>query len=52
MRNLILEGKIVVSKTIAISKIGFQAFIITVPKDIVNKLEKIQKAFFWKKTYL
>ena len=39
--------KIVIFKTIAISKIVFQAFITTVPKHIVNELKKIQKAFFW-----
>ena len=32
MRNLTLEGKIVVFKTITISEIVFQSFIITVPK--------------------
>ena len=44
MRRLTLEGKIVIFKTIAISKIVFQAFITTVPKYIVN--EQIQKVFF------
>ena len=48
MRNLTPEGKIVIFKTIAISKIVFQSFIITVPKRIINELEKIQKAFLWK----
>ena len=48
MRNLTLEKKIVIFKTIAISKIVFQSFITTVPKHIVNKLEKIQKIFFRK----
>ena len=48
MRNLTLEKKIVIFKTIAISKIVFQSFITTVPKHIVNKLEKIQKTFFRK----
>ena len=38
--------KIVIFKTIAISKIVFQAFITTVPKHIINELKKIQKAFF------
>ena len=38
MRRLTLEGKIVIFKTIAISKIVFQAFIATVPKHIVNEL--------------
>ena len=47
MRRLTLEGKIVIFKTIAISKIVFQAFITTVPKHIVNELKKIQKAFLW-----
>ena len=36
MRRLTLEGKIVIFKTIAISKIVFQAFIATVPKHIAN----------------
>ena len=47
MRKLTLEGKIVNFKTIAISKIVFQAFITTVPKHIFHELKKIQKAFFW-----
>ena len=47
MRKLTLEGKIVIFKTIAISKIVFQAFITTVPKYIVNELKQIQKVFFW-----
>ena len=37
---------IVIFKTIAISKIVFQAFITTVPKYIVNELKKIENAFF------
>ena len=51
MRNLTLEGKIVIFKTIAISKIVFQSFITTVSKHI-NELEKIQEAFLWKKSTL
>ena len=47
MRNLTLEGKIVVFKTKAISKVVFQSFITTVPKYVVNKHEKIQKDFSW-----
>ena len=47
-RNLTVEGKIVIFKTIAISKFVFQSFITTVPKHIINELEKIQKAFLWK----
>ena len=48
LRNLTLEGKIVIFKTIAISTINFQSFITTAPKHIVNKLEKIQNTFLWK----
>ena len=47
MRNLTLEGKIVIFKTKAISKVVFQSFITTVPKYVVNKLEKIQNDFSW-----
>ena len=47
MRNLTIQGKIVVFKTIAISKIVFQSFITNIPKYIVNELEKIQKSFLW-----
>ena len=46
MRRLTLEGKIVIFKTIAISKIVFQAFIATVPKHIANELKKIQNYVF------
>ena len=46
-RNLTLEGKIIF-KTIAISTIIFQSFILTVPKHITNELEKIQVFFLWK----
>ena len=48
MRNLTLEGKIIIFKTITISNIVFQLFITTVPKHVINKLEKIQKTFLWK----
>ena len=43
MRNLTIEAKIVIFKTIAISKIVFQSFITNVPKYVMNK--KIEKAF-------
>ena len=46
MRNLTLEEKIVICKSIVISKIVFQTFITTVLGHI-NNLEKIQKAFLW-----
>ena len=48
MRNLTLGGKIVIFKTLVISKIVFQSLVTPVPRHIVNGLEKIQKAFLWK----
>ena len=47
MRKLTLKKKIVIFKTVAISKIVSQSFITTVPKHIINELEKIE-AFLWK----
>ena len=47
IRNLTLEGEIVIFKTIAILNIVFQSLITTVPEYVVNELEKIQKAFLW-----
>ena len=37
----------VILKTIAIWKIAFQSFIKTIPKYVVNELEKIKKTFLW-----
>ena len=47
MRTLTIEGKIFIFKTIAISKIVFQSFLTTVPKHILDELDKIRKAVFW-----
>ena len=47
MRRFTLEGKNVAFKTMAMSKIVFQAFVTTAPKYIVNKLKKIQKVFYF-----
>ena len=46
MGKVILEAKIVVSKTTAISKIVFQAFIRNVPKHIANELKKYKRLLF------
>ena len=48
MRNLTLEGRIVVFKTLAISKIVFLALLTRIPHQVVKELEKIQKSFLWK----
>ena len=46
-RQLTLEGKIVIFKTLAISKIVHVAYLSIVPKSIIEKLEKIQNEFIW-----
>ena len=46
-RNLSLAGKVTVFKSLAISKIVYIAFLSTVPKSILTKLEEIQKDFLW-----
>ena len=47
MRSFTLEGKIVVFKTLAISKIVYLSTMIKVPTEIIVELEKIQKRFIW-----
>ena len=47
MRRLTLEGKIIVFKTLAISKIVFLSLISKVPTEIISELEIIQKHFLW-----
>ena len=46
-RNLTLEGRIVVFKSLAISKIVFQALIAPVPTHVIKALETIQTSFLW-----
>ena len=45
MRRLTLEGKIIVFKTLAISKIVFLSLISKVPTKFISQLERIQKTF-------
>ena len=47
LRNFTLEGKILIFKTLALSKIIFQAFVTPIPIYVVTELEKIQKSFLW-----
>ena len=47
MRDLSIEGKIVVFKSLTISKIIHLALITTITIPIINQLEKIQKDFIW-----
>ena len=46
-RMLTLEGRIMIFKTLAISKIVYLALITNVPKVIVKELQKIQKKILW-----
>ena len=47
MRCLTLEGKTIVFKTLAISKIVFLSVISKVPTEIISELERIQQPFLW-----
>ena len=46
-RILTLEGRILIFKTLGISKIVYLSLIATVPNSILNEIQKIQKAFLW-----
>ena len=46
-RNLTLEGKIIVFKTLALSKISHLCLTSVVPKQIIKEIENIQKNFLW-----
>ena len=43
MRNLSIEGNIVVFKTLAISKLVY----LVIPNHITDEVSKIQKSFIW-----
>ena len=46
-RNLSLEGKITVFKSLALSKITHLALVKTIPPYIIDQLNKKQKNFIW-----
>ena len=46
-RNLSLEGRIVIFKSLAISKIVYLSTISRITNDIIQELKKIQKSFLW-----
>ena len=48
MRNLTLEGRMVVFKMLAISKIIFLPLLTEILYEVVKELEKIQKSFLWR----
>ena len=47
MNNLSIEGKIVVFKRLAISKLVYLALFTVIPNDITDKVAKIHKFFIW-----
>ena len=48
MRNLTVEGRIAVFKTLVISKIVFLTLLTKIPYQMFKELEKIQTSFLWK----
>ena len=44
-RNLTPEGKIIIFKTLALSKITFLAQVLVIPNQIIDALQQIQKDF-------
>ena len=47
MQKLLLEGKIIVFKSLAMSKIVYLSLLTNVPNNIVEELIKSQKNFLW-----
>ena len=47
MRNITLEGKITIFKTFALSKIVYLTLITSFSKQLIEKIQRLQKAFIW-----
>ena len=47
MRNLTLEGKIIIFKKLTISKIMHLASVAVLPNSTITQLNKIHKEFIW-----
>ena len=52
MRNVTIEGKVLVFKSLAISKIVHLSVITVVPHAIINKLSSIIRNFIWNRKNL
>ena len=46
-RNVTIEGKIIIFKTLALSKVTFLAEVLVIPNQIIDVLQQIQKDFSW-----
>ena len=51
IRNLTVQGKITIFKTLAISKVIHLALVTNVPQVIIDQLNKNQKDFIWNRKY-
>ena len=51
MQSLTIEGKIIIFRTLALSKVVYLALLTVVPHHITDKLTKIQTNFIWKNTH-
>ena len=52
MRQLTVEGRIVIFKTLAISKIVYLALLTNTPNIIIDELKKIEQKFIWNNSTL
>ena len=48
MQQLTIKSKILIFKTLAVSKVVHLALVKNVPTSVIAQLEKIQKGFIWK----
>ena len=46
MRNITLEGKMIIFKTLALSKIVYLTLITSFSKQLIEEIQKIQKSPF------
>ena len=47
MRNITLEGEIIIFKTLALSKMVYLILITSFSKQLIEEIKGIQKAFIW-----
>ena len=47
MRNITLEGKIIIFKKLALSKTAYLTLIISFSEQLIEEIQEIQKAFIW-----
>ena len=50
-RNLKLEGKVIIFKTLALSIVTFLAQVLVIPNQIIDALQQIQKDFLWNSSF-